>query len=401
MEVSLSLFDLLSLYTEIDEQEGTVKTTRSVIIHQPTHTQAILIDGLSFDLFISIPRDVKPETLRHFMINSYCFRHYNSPYTKTSYNAKLKGIAPEEEANPMISDEIKEILSLVDERNDSLFAEFIAKTKKKKKTKKGSFGEAHEEEGGDESSVSDDKEEEADLEINDLFSGLEKDGCTPLLMTHVAKSQPHECKALPGQDQYRLVFRNHHTLTHFINRFKREITLQGENAATFNVNVLAYTLPNGNNGPPRPTDTLFKGRAHEYIDGQLHLFKDKRDRLSLRFPSSRRISYGLLHPSCCDGDNNTTRQQTPNLYENMINSKKVQYKSMTTGYQTLYIDLYMCHANEISIHLVDYKSRQLYEKNTLLSSKKRTLSEKPIKNQPQLGTFFQVTKKARLTEIDK
>lgn len=394
MEVSLSLFDLLSLYTEIDEHEGTVKTTRSVLVHQPSHTETVIIDGLTFDLFISIPRDLKPETLRHFMINSYCFRHYNSPYTKTSYNAKPKGIAPEEEANPMISDEIKEILSLVDDRNDSLFAEFLAKNKKKRKK------DDHKEEEEEELSISD-NEDGSLVEINDLFSGLEKDFCTPLMMMHVVKSQPRECKALPGQDQYRLIFRNHHTLTHFINRFKREITIQGENAATFNVNVLAYTLPNGNNGRARPTDTLFKGRAHEYIDGQLHLFKDKRDRLALRFPSHRHISYGLLHPSCCDGDNNTARQQTPNLLENMVNSKKVQYKSTTTGYQTLYIDLYMCRANEISIRIVDHKSRQLYEKNTLSTSKKRTLSEKPIKNQHQLGTFFQVTKKARLTEIEK
>lgn len=398
MDLSLSLFDLLSLYTEIDEKEGTLLTTRSVIVHQPENPgSAYLIDNLSFYLFISVPRHVKLDVLRQFMINSYCFRHYNSPQSKTSYNYVSKGVGPEEEENPMIDIEIKNMLYLVDERNDTLFDEFLTKTRKNRRTKK--------EDGEGEEKEEEEEEEESDhgepLEIECMFSGLENETATPLTMTHVEKlpkidGHPSECKAFPGHDQYRLTFHNHCIMSYFINRFKREIAFQGNNdmeAITFNVEVLSYTL---HNGVPRPTDKVFKGRASEYIDGQLHHFKDKRDRLQIKFPSSRIISYGLLHPSCCDGDTNTTRQQMPNIFANMVNAKKAQYKSLTTAYQTLYVDLYETSKSGRVVHLVDYKMRQLFEKNTLPSSKKRTLTEKPIKNQPALNNFF--NKKPRLDE---
>ncbi len=393
MDVSLSMFDVLSLYTEIED--GLVKSTRSVIVHQPQVKEnntggetsivkpLILVDRISFVLFISIPSFVKPHVLKKFMINSYCFRHFNSPYTKQSDAYKPKGYSIEEESNININVETKVLLEFVDQRNDDLFSSFIKSRKK-----------------CDSESDSESDEEEEENELNHMFTGLEK-GSTPLIMSHIQKSV-----VFPNQHQYRLVFHNHHILSHFINRFKREITLQGDSCA-FNVDVLSYATPGGNNTPLRPTEKLFKGKASEYIDGQLYIFKDKHDKLSLLFPlSSPVIQYGLLLPSSCDGEKSSACQQMPNNFENMVNAKKAQYRCKTVAYQTLYIDLYE-RTGKHTIYLVDYTKRQLLEKSQVkqiiqptavgmtptVPTKKRSNSDKPIKNQPGLGLFF---KKARL-----
>lgn len=407
MDVSLSMFDVLSLYTEIDD--GLVKSTRSVIVHQPTVKDTdngetivkplVIVDNLSFMLFISIPTRIDIVALKQFMINSYCFRHYNSPFTRRSDAYKPKGFTVEEASNIHVDDNIKEILALIDERNDDLFNAFIVSKKKKKK--KHSDDDTEEE-------TEEEEEEEVDKEIDeikDMFTGLERDS-VPLIMSHIKEKHV----IFPYQQQYRLVFRNHQVLCHFINRFKKEITLHGDECP-FNVDVIAYNTPNGSNTSLRPTDKVFKGKASEYIDGQLYQFKDKHDKQSLRFPTTytRTLQYGLLLPSACDGDKTSTCQQMPNTFENMTNAKKAQYRSKTVAYQTLYVDLYE-RRNIHTIHLVDYIHRQLLDKSevkqitvattaigmTPTVAKKRVLSDKPIKNQPGLSNFFSpVSKKAR------
>lgn len=387
MNVALSVFDVLSLYTEVDENEGLVKRTRSVILHQPTEDKTIfLIDNIPFYLFISIPTDVDIVALRKFMINSYSFSHYNSPYNTSEYgDRKEKGMAVEEQSNIMIDTNIKEMLQLIDERNDILFADFISKSRKKKKK-------YNDDKSDEESSIEEEEEDDKEEEEECMFTGLEKES-VPLIMSHVNKGQ-----AFPGNNQYRLTFNNHCILSHFINRFKREIAPR-DGSSPYNVDVIAYTMVNGSQ--PKPTDKLFKGRASEYIDGQLYAFKDKHDKVALRFPTTRTITYGLLMPSCCDGDKNTSRQQVPNLFENIQNAKKSQYRGKTIAYQTLYVDLYE-RKDKHTIFVVDYTTRQLLEKSSLKPvepKKKRSLpADKPLRKQPAIGNFFPPTKKARIEE---
>ena len=226
-----------------------------------------------------------------------------------------------------------------------------------------------------------------------------------MIVSHIDKE-----RVFPGALQYRVTFNNHCVASHFISRFKRAVTLRDEDGGTFNVGVIAYTMVNG---APRPCGKLFEGRPHEYIDGQLNQFKDKRDSLCVRFPQSSVITLGLLHPSCCVGDPNTTRQQTPNRLENVQNARKVPYRSTCVGYQTLYANL--CDTDGRAVHIVDYTQRQYIQKKK--PDKKRPLETdssttttttttttkptvKPQKGQPSLAAFMQMAsnKKARVDD---
>lgn len=385
MEIRLSASDTLSLYTEFSEEDGLpVSFPRSVIIHRPKELtkKLILIDNLSFDLFIAIPNDTNLKSLKRFMINSFCASHFNDVFV---IDDAPKGYAIEEEANPMLSLELKSLLYQLDDYNDGLFGQYA--TSKKQRPKKQIYFNEYGEDNQEEYKYVDHEDEEAEDDnmcLNSLFTVFEK----PLLMAHLSEQKQ---KNRPNENIYRLAFRNHYVLTFFLKLFEKKIKFHETDGSlrAIYADVLTYTIESSG---PRPTCERFIGRPIQYLSSQLHNFKDKNDSVLIRFPTNRIITRGLLLPSVCYGERNTTRQSLPNTLENMFNAAVSQYKSKTVSFQTLYIDLSDASLSCVC-HLVDYKNRQLVEKSTLSGAKKRSVTEKPIKNQPGLTNFF---KKARI-----
>ena len=387
MTLALSLNDVLSLYTETDGSPQSFP--RSVIIHRPKETpkKLFLVDNLTFDVFLSVPRAIDPKELKRHMLNSYCFSHFNRDMGIQEIRA-TKGSSIDELSNNMISHSLLSLFQDCDEYNDAqfeLFAEAMAK--KKRPT---NYNNIHRNDEGEELSAEEEEEddeiEDETLALNKLFTGLE----TPLHMPNASKDNR------PDEDQYRLIFRNHYIASFFVKKFENPIKIRTADGVydpntPFYIDVLCYEKYN--NAGFRAVDKRFTGQPVEYIAGQLHLFKDKNETLSMRLPVIRQINSGLLHPSCCRGDRNTTRQTVPNILENLFTSVSSPFRSKTIPYQTLYIDLSE-KDEETSLTLVDYTRRQLVEK-PMATAKKRTLDAKPIKNQPGVANFF---KKPRLEE---
>ena len=385
MTLALSIADTLSLYTEIDTQTGSpTALARSVLIHRPKETPKTLylIDNLTFELFLSVTRDVSTRELKRHMINSYCFTHFNSSTAQD--NRPVKGAVADEATNIMIESSLVALLQQNDEYNDSQFEQFsTALTNERQRQRATYYDEDGEEENVvDQGGEEEEEAEEDSLPVSKLFTGFD----TPLHMPNASKANR------PNENQYRLVFRNHYMVSYFVKKFENPVKLRCLDGSyqSFYIDVLGYEKYNT---ALRAIDKRFTGQPREYIDGQLRVFKDKNDTVLMRLPLIQRITDGLLHPSCCRGERNTTRQSTPNRLENVFNAVSTPYRSRTASYQTLYVHLGDTTLNDYTFNLVDYSRRQMVEKTVATNPKKRSLNEKPIKNQPGVSNFF---KKARI-----
>lgn len=426
--IILSSNDLLSLYTEIDEVQKQVKSTRSVIINKSnTNTdELVVIDNVTFTLYISIPIHVRSLLLKKWMVNSYCYRHYQNPYSDNNDTATLNNLFVIEKNNKMISNDTKSILQHIDNRNYYRFKSHIDNGRKKYKH----YGNNKEDEEDDEDK---DNITECDFDKDmDIVKGLytkksneqdeennedeeeENDDIyinTDLTRMHNTKDIE---KIFRGQKQFKLTFNNHCILNFFINRFKVPVTLRssdGDN--TFTVNVVDYENDPKNVRYIRPVVRIFKGLPSQYIESQLLQFKNNDDKITVYFPHSRVIKFGLLHPSYMEaysgiGSSYNSRNFN-NTLDNMFKMKKEAEKKNTFAYQTFYINLYEIPSS-YTIYTVDYTQKKSTfsltrvvvssnEKNNKINDmrnkpiekkqepQKPTIAIKQIKNQPRLMDF--------------
>src|ERR1700761_7538679 len=301
--VTLSNKDLLSLYTEIDEEKDCVKSTRSVIINKTDKNELVVLDNLTFIMFISIPNNVNPASLKKFMVNSYCFSHYENPYGNDNNNSnnntivsttpREKSLYISEKNNNNISDHIKGTLQHIDARNNQLFTSYVNKNKRKY-NKYNDHDDEEEDEEHEENNNEDNiysniqcefdedmnivqglynKKDNGDDDDNNEYYNEEIDHNINTELHKLYRSKDVE-KRFPDQKQYKLIFNNHYIMYYFLNRFMRTpITLKNEQQV-FNVNVIAYEADPNNIRSIIPLNKLFHGRATEYIESQLYRFKN-------------------------------------------------------------------------------------------------------------------------------
>ena len=415
VDVDLSPRDILSLYTDMDNVHDYIGSTRSVIIHQPLNddNNVVIIDGLQFVMFISIPDFVNPIRLRKFMTNAYLYSHYIEPIQeekekdetegdkKWSYYKKTntgggavinhlnpmmipgyikpqeeestkkrtyqKGMFSMEEHNDKVDNHTKNLLSRIDLKNTRNFKDY--------------------------------KSRMPTIFIDDIFVGLPKEGddANDEIMQKYMYSMPFSerevQKKFPDQTQYKLVFNNHLILLYFLNRFlNKDITFEYDPTPKFRVNIIAYISDVNNCTDIKPANMPFKDKPVKYLEGQLYKFKNNNDLHPLHFNDAEEMAhYGLLHPSCTE---NFACKQYANTFPNMRDSIKgitTEVSFFTFSYQTLYINLSSLAMSNLTIkkvHFGDRKRVLLTHKKPILplnnnTTKKKKPSTKPVKKQPK------------------
>lgn len=303
---------LLTLYTDVNHWTGEMGATRSVLLVQQSPTSVCLLDNLQWVVYISVPLHVDPALFKKFMINSYCAMHYVHPYAnqhQQQQEALTSGMEQRSHSlyetsckNRMISGEIKDMLNLLDDRNNTRYAEFVTRCAPKRRShwkKKNLWNRRRRRYGNDDELYSDDDDEDDEAEDTtpeeqpiypcsfdrdvDIVRGLyDGDYRTGQLQNHhsgddsdmggvdAKQDVDYQCingemwrlygreameKRFAGQKQYRLTFNNHYIAHYFVSRFMRKpVTLKlpsppvadadtaGEErpSVTFTVGVLQY-----------------------------------------------------------------------------------------------------------------------------------------------------------------
>jgi hypothetical protein len=350
---------LLTLYTDVNHWTGEMGATRSVLLVQQSPTSVCLLDNLQWVVYISVPLHVDPALFKKFMINSYCAMHYVHPYANQHQQQQQEALKSGMEQrshslyetsckNRMISGEIKDMLALLDDRNNTRYAEFVTRCapKRHSRWKKKNQWKRRRRRSGDDDDLYSDDEDDDEAEENeaeeqpiypcsfdrdvDIVHGLyDGDYRTGQLQNHrsgdadAKQDMDYQCingemwrlygreameKRFAGQKQYRLTFNNHYIAHYFVSRFMRKpVTLKlpvvadadtagGERpSVTFTVGVLQYVADAKNVRALVPLNKLYvttkTATSKEYIEGQMYHFRGgEQDTVAYRFSSPKGVT---------------------------------------------------------------------------------------------------------------
>lgn len=405
VDITLSPQDLLTLYTEYDEKTGKISNTRSVILHMNNDRDIILIDNLTFQLFISIPNEVDPLLLKKEMIRTYSYLYYR------------KEVMNDDLSNSCLSDNTKEMIKHTYQRNQSLFIfnkidldryqyqplfeglceeDIILNVEYTETSSSSSY-----DTGDDEGSVDKDdnkhynkKYKKKMINIEDDFMPLEvlDKPYNQKQQQRQNKSNPYKldlkpiyelCKVFPNplppdtdplnkpkpipQSQYVIKFTNHCMLNYFVQRFMTREMKIGKHGKPFIVRVIQYEYDKNNIKPIKPLIKSFSLKQNtmlDYLLNQLYQFNNDQETVTFHFNTFHNIRVGLLHPSGLD---KSISQQINNKPEHIILHRVILAKNVFS-FQPFFINI-----NDFdNVIVCNYKER----KHVISSYKKLVIPKK-------------------------
>lgn len=236
---------ILSLLTTFDDDDH--PHTRSVNLFNPggEHNTWVIVDRLSFHLFISIPRELSITRLHTFMIRSYWSSKYRD----------MQGYYDEEIDNDNLSTEVKDFLQEMDDAN----RELIEKHLKRRPLRRRIHHQRN---------VVDEEEEEEDSETNCLIHS-DVDFITNI-----------EELGYRSSVYYKITFDNHLILRYFMERFANPIEMKlneeddDDDKVTINIKVMNFFRANDILPIRINYDTEVTISSDEYIENQLTFFKE-------------------------------------------------------------------------------------------------------------------------------
>ena len=269
-----------------------------------------------------------------------------------------------------------------------------------------------------------------------LFKGLEEyeEGKECKYVLHMPYDEKDVDKRFPNQKQYKLTFDNHYIMYLFVSLFMRKkvrissstttdssttTTIYQEDPDDHNlivVGIIDFEVDKNHVRAIKPLNKYFRSDNFcDYFQRQLIQFKSKDDELKYNFHIQRKeVGLGLLHPSFPVPGYSRKSSMVNNIYDNMNDSKMESLGYKQFSYQMLYIDLYdtlVVRKCIDDIYEVDYTTRkfgftpQYYKKKVVTQQGgdsvdvigKQTVAVSmkkiaKIKNQPDINTFFSLSK---------
>lgn len=374
---------ILSLLTTFDDENNPF--TRSINLFNPKEAKNtwVFVDNLEFHLFVSIPLELSIERLRIFMIWSYWSFKYGLSGGGNNDDNETKGYLNDELKNVMISKELKELLSVIDNANRMLLTHHLFRPKKQYTRRR----------------YEDENDEEEDKQQNNLI-GSDVD-----FIIYITELESLEKPHLQGEVQYKITFDNHMILHYFLDRFTRPVKVkmnEDDDEVFILVKVMNFFRAN-DILPVRinydsPSSSSSPITIDEYIENQITIIKEdlrkekkrmdgttikKGDIMThkLRFKSDFiRLDEGILHPSYHLKKNNKTiypHKRTSNSIDKLVDSLQKSKHHDSILYQSLYIDLFDWinrHDDQPNLLLVDGNTRPMVI--SINATKKRLRNER-------------------------